>query len=339
MARAARGFVLAAALTLLAPTAWAQTRTEVPIRAVTLSDGVVRYGVPVTINGEAVLAGLDTGAQGLRLQHDAPGRASARATARPETYAFGSGARLHGSAGQVKLAIGALSADLSAHLVDRVECQPGREGCPGRLGPGYGFLGDGLPGEGFKVLLGANMGRTTVDHPLRALGARRWIIDLPRPGEAGDGRLILNPTNEEVAGYSMVRLIGGYRPEGGGLDDALWSCLRNLATDAQVCGPALMDTGAFLIRINNAESRTPWAKDAPVEMDFRNDGATPRVTLSLKTGALAQDIRFTTAPVRGAVLQVGIAPYYAFSILYDPRGQIGFKPRNPLEGLPKAGPN
>lgn len=337
--RRAAGPILAAAF-LLAPAAWAQesslARTEVPIRAVTLSDGVVRYGVPVTVNGEAALAGLDTGAQGLRLRPDAPGRAAAKPTTKPETYAFGSGAQLHGTTGQVKLAIGALSGDLSSHLVEKVDCLPGREGCPGRLGLGYGFLGNGLPGEGFKVLLGTNMGRTTVDHPLTALGARRWIIDLPRPGETGDGKLILNPSDDEVKAFTTVRLIGGYRREGGGLDDAIWSCLRNLTSGVQVCGPALMDTGAFLVRINNAPDARPWPKDTPVEMDFRNDGAKPAVALTMKASALAQDIRHTTAPVRGVVLQVGVAPYYAFSVLYDTKGQIGFKARPVLGDLPKA---
>lgn len=332
----AAGLILAAALFFAPAAAPAQTRTEVPIRAVTLSDGVVRYGMPVTINGQAALAGLDTGAQGLRLKPDAPGRKAAKATARPETYAFGSGAQLHGVAGQVRLAVGGLSGDVSAHLVDKVDCQAGKPNCPGRLGLGYGFLGDGLPGEGFKVLLGTNMGRTSIDHPMAALGVRRWIVELPRPGEAGDGRLILNPTDEEVAAFTLVRLIGGYRREGGGLDDAIWSCLRNEASGVQVCGPALMDTGAFLIRVNNAPDPKPWAKNAPVEMDFRNDGARPAVALTLKTGGLAQDVAFTTAPVRGVVLQVGIAPYYAYSILYDRRGQIGFQARPPVEGLPKA---
>ena len=52
----------------------------------------------------------------------------------------------------------------------------------------YGIASDGLPGEGFKAILGIDMARGRGRQPAsRFLGARRWIVELPRPGE-GDGR-------------------------------------------------------------------------------------------------------------------------------------------------------
>jgi hypothetical protein len=312
-------------------------RVEVPIREVKLSDGVIRYGVPITVNGADALAGLDTGASGLRLMSDAPGRSGAQATDRPETYAFGSGAHLVGTAGQVKLTLGADTAQVSAHLVAAVDCIARQPNCPGRLGLGYGFLGDGLPGEGFRVLLGANMGPTSIDTPLIALGARRWIIELPLPGQPETGRLIVNPTDAEVEGFIMLRLVVGYREADGGLHDAVWTCLRNLKSEARVCGPTLLDTGNAFIRINNAEFNPAWPPGTPMALDFKNDGLTTLASVRLTAGDPAQGLIMTTAPIRGVVLQPGMASYYAYSVLYDPRrGMIGLKARPPVEGLPRA---
>lgn len=330
-------FALSAASSALPQLAASPARFEAPIRAVQLSDGVIRYGVPVTLNGAEALAGLDTGASGLRIMPDAPGRSRLHPLARTETYTFGSGAHLEGTAGQATVSIGAAAAPVTVHLVDQVNCIARQPNCPGRLGLGYGFLGDGLPHEGFRVLIGANMGRTSVDNPLIALGAQRWIIELPRPGEAGDGRLIANPTDEEVKDFTMIRLVGGYREEDGGLHDAIWACLRNPKDESRACGPALMDTGAFSIRLNNTRLPAPWPPGAALVLDFRNDGLTPLASMGLTSGAKAQSIGLATAPVRGEVLQPGVAPYYAFSVLYDPRRRlIGLKARPPMEGLPQA---
>ena len=104
------------------------------------------------------------------------------------------------------------------------------------------------------------MGRTTIDHPLIAVGARRWIIELPRPGDGAPGRLILNPSDQEVSGFTMLRLVGGFREQdGGGLYDSVYGCLRNEATRGQVCGPVALDTGAFSVRVLNA-SLPAWAE-------------------------------------------------------------------------------
>lgn len=312
-------------------------RFEAPIRALQLSDDTIRYGVPVKINGVDAMAGLDTGATGLRLMPDAPGRGKARGSDKTESFTFGTGSHLDGVVGETDLTIGAVSGKVPAHLVNHVDCEARRPVCPGLLGLGYGFLGDGLPKEGYRILLGANMDRTGIDNPLIALGARRWIIDVPRPGEVGDGRLIGNPTDEELAGFTLVRLIGGYRREGGGLHDAIWGCLGNPVESNAFCGPMLMDTGAFALRLNNSGRARTWPDGTPLVLDFRNSGAAAAIGMRLVTGAQAQVVALASAPSPGVILQPGVAPYYAFSILYDPvRRLIGFKPRPPLAGLPQA---
>ena len=303
-------------------------RSEAPIREVMLSDGVRRYGVPVTIGSVEVLAGLDTGAAGLRIMPDAPGRAAARAETAAEDYTFGSGAHLEGVKGSVTIRIGDLSGAATVHLVNKVGCIPRAPGCPGSLGLKYGFLGDGLPGEGFRVLLGANMGRTSIDNPLIAAGARRWIIELPRPGETG--HLILNPTDDELAGFTLLRLLGGFREEeGGGLHDSVLGCLRNETTQARACGPVAMDSGAFSLRLLNAGlGAAPWAKDTPVALEFMDDHRQPVAAVQMIVGHMAQTLSFGAAPRRETIVQPGTAPYFAYSVLYDPaRRMIGLKAR------------
>ena len=232
----------------------------------------------ISVGGKEVLAGIDTGASGLRLLPDAVQGAQVQAGDTPEVFSFASGARPAGVIGRAKVAIGALSGEGSVHLVTKVDCVPGRPQCPGRLGLGYGFLGNGLPGEGFRALLGGSMGPTTVDTPLKLVGARRWIIELPRPGETRPGRLVLNPTAAEVAEFRMVRLVGGFRrprrrrparlgagvpaPGGGG---------------RSVCGLTTLDTGAHFIRVLNAPPGTADFKSGEaLVVDFLDPDRTPR---------------------------------------------------------------
>src|SRR4051812_40156970 len=66
-------------------------RVELPIEAVKLSDGTVRYGVRIEIGGKAVLAGIDTGASGLRVMPDVAQGMRLEETPTEEIFAFGSG--------------------------------------------------------------------------------------------------------------------------------------------------------------------------------------------------------------------------------------------------------
>ena len=123
------------------------------------------------------------------------------------------------------------------------------------------------------------------------------------------------------------------------MHDAVWTCLRNLATQVRACGPALLDTGAFLLRIANAGLTEPWAKGAPMVMDFQNDGVSVVASMRMTAGGQAQDIGYSTLPTRGVILQPGVAAYYAYAVLYDPKRRVlGFKARPPVEGLPQAAP-
>src|SRR5207344_1514729 len=104
----------------------------------------------------------------------------------------------------------------------------------------YGIASDGLPDEGFKAILGTDMAPAAVGNPLIAMGVRRWIVELPRPGEPGPGRLILNPDATDLAGFVMLPLAASYAQiQGGGVHDALPGCLAHAASRTRVCGAVL----------------------------------------------------------------------------------------------------
>jgi len=316
-------------------------RSEIPIREVRLSDGVRRYGIPMTIGGTEVLAGIDTGAAGLRVMPDAIPAGAARGSAAAEFYNFGSGTRLDGVAGRADIRIGALSGSSSLHLVNKAGCLASRPGCPGTLGLGYGFLGDGLPREGFRVLLGANMGRTTIDNPLIAVGARRWIIELPRPGDTAPGRLVINPSDEEIKDFVMLRLVGGFREEeGGGLHDSVQGCLTSETSQSRACGPVALDTGAYSVRVlNSSLGQTPWPSGATMTLEFTDETRKAAVTVRMVVGREMQSLFYGTAPRRENIIEAGVAPYFAYTVLYDPvRRMMGFKVRAPFDGGPAGNP-
>jgi len=333
-----RGAMLAIGLALATSPLHAQppasARVEIPIHDRTLSNGVHRYGFPLTIGGTELLAGLDTGAAGLRLLPDAVRAVDVEAGEKADEYGFSTGTRLLGKRGTAQIKIGSLSGKVSLQQVTSTACIPALPRCPGSLGLAqYGFLGSGLPGQGFRAQVGANMGPSSLDNPLMAVGARRWIIELPRPGETAPGRLILNPTDAEIAGFVMASLIGGFaEPGGGGMHDAVGGCLRNEATGARVCGPTAMDTGAFNVRVLNGRlGPRPWPEGTPMTLAFNNAQRQPVASMKMVVGRLGETLGYGEAPRREAMIQPGTAPYFAYAVLYDPGGRrLGFKARPPV---------
>src|SRR5258708_8691166 len=214
------------------------SRSEAPIRQSVLSNGALRYAVPIRVGRTALLASLDTGSTGLRILPGALAPADAAVSAEPETYGYASGSRYEGVVGEASVAIGAAEGTAQIHLIRGIGCFAYLPHCPASRTTlaQYGIAGGGLPGEGFKAILGIDMAPGRVGNPLRSLGVRRWIVELPRPGE-GDGRLVLNPTQAETEGYAMLPLAAPYAHErGGGLHDAVPGCLSNAAPHARACG-------------------------------------------------------------------------------------------------------
>jgi len=318
-------------------------RGEVAIREVVLSDGTRRYAVPLKVGAVAIDAGLDTGSTGLRILPGVLGDADAKDTGHGETYSYGSGAELAGVSGEGVVAIGGLSGRSSLQLVRRVGCTTAQPRCPASRIPAeqYGIQGDGLPNQGFKAILGINLSSTRIANPFLAIGVRRWIVELPRPGETAPGRIILNPTDAEVAGYAFLPFNPELSGLGGGRHDAVPGCLVNTASQAKACGAVTLDSGAPGIRVQNGGlGSRPWPEGAAAALAFYDAAGHAQAIESLVIGERAQasHLQFVEEPkMRGVTIFSGLTPYFAYSVLYDADRQgLGLKPRPPAPGGPKA---
>jgi hypothetical protein len=334
MTRWLAGIAALAALAQAAAAQPAPPRAELPIVASKLSNGALRYGVSIRIGARTLDAALDTGSTGLRVLPGVLGPGDATASRDAESYGYASGSRYEGMAGQAQVTLGALTARAPLHLIARIGCFAQYPHCPASRTPlpHYGIASDGLPDEGFKAILGTDMGSARVGNPLIAMGVRRWIIELPRPGEPGPGRLILNPTPAETTGFVMLPLATPYAQiQGGGVHDALPGCLVHAATQARACGPVLMDTGSSFLSVVNARRGPAWpdGSQAALELFDRSGAVALRQVLTLGSRDQATRLFWRDEPrAPGVMVFAGVAPYFAYDVLYDVRRQaIGLKAR------------
>lgn len=296
-------------------------RTELPIREVDLSDGVRRYAVTLTIDGQSVDVGLDTGSTGLRVLPRGLGAAGRAAHGEHVTYGYGSGTAFTGPAIRVAVAAGAVAGTIRVMRIDQVGCLERRADCPAsKVDPArYGIQGDGLPGEGFAAILGIRLKHDPVENPLIALGARRWIVELPRPGVPG-GRLILDPDDAEIAAYARI---------GVDADGTAPGCLIGPPAQGKVCGASFFDTGAPGLRVIVPRPPAPWPNGTAATLSVGN-GAAMR-SAAIQIGRREQATAMLAVPrpdARQTQLSFGLAPYFIWSVLYDAdRHEIGLKPR------------
>ena len=305
-----------------ASVALAADRVELPVRLVQLSDGTRRFGVPLTIDGHPVEAGLDTGSTGLRVMARAmPGNTAGGA---PAHYGYGSGTQLDGPVVTSTVAFGPLSGAIKVQRVDALSCLPGHSQCPvkrnGDLAT-FGIQGNGLPNEGFPAILGVNLRPAGAPNAFEALGARRWIVELPRPGDTAPGRIILNPDDADIAGFANYRLLDD--------DNSLAACITGPAPLERVCGPATLDSGAPGLRVVEAHGRAPIPNGTSVTIALGD--AKSQTTAALVTGQRDQASRLTLEQGPDSTqpkLFFGVAPYWRWSVLYDADAHtIGLKPR------------
>ena len=221
--------------------------------------------------------------------------------------------------------------------IDTIGCATGRSGCAaGRVTVAdYGIQGNGLPGEGFKAILGLNMASVNVPVLFGSLGVHRWIIELPRPGDARAGRLVLNPTDDEAAGYVALSRSSAFANARGGLHDAVDGCVVNEITHRSYCGSVMLDTGAPGVTVEADDASGRWALETPAILTFV-DGRKPLAAARFVTDRRDQASRFTLRDDHrslggGAgptVIHAGLLPYFAWSVLYDAdRNEIALKPR------------
>lgn len=331
-------------LTVLLPwhseIAKAQTRGEIPIREVILSDGVRRYGVPIKVGNTTIEAGLDTGSTGLRILPGVLTSTDAQGSSTRETYSYESGASLTGEVGTGTLAIGDLSAPVTMELINLVGCRRNVRGCFANRAPRslFGIMGGGRPGEGFSAILGTNMAEARIQSPLSAIGATRWIVELPRPDSGMPGKLILNPADHELGGFVMLPILYRMTLQEGGYHDAVMGCIISDAKSERVCGALLMDTGAPVIDIKGA-GKYDWPAGSAATLAFfdNKDKLLAGEKITLNSPSHASRLFFGEAERGQKMITIlaGLSPYFAFDVLYDPgKNLVGLKPRPAAPNAP-----
>lgn len=298
----------------------------------TLSDGTIRYWIPVKIGNTDVQALLDTGTTGLRVLPDIVSSADLMEGSRDRIF-VGSSTEFVGNVSEGTIAVGGFSALSPFQLIKDVKCQPGELSCPATQVPfdKYGLGADGLPGEGFHALIGMNMGSSDVANPLVAIGAKRWIVELPRPGDSTQGKLVLNPRDDEIMDYVHIPLLWRFRHDEP-LHDALSGCLQKSGSSRKACGTVTFDTGYPAMDVYGEHD--VWPENTKAELTI-SDGTEPRAAMSFNAGRKEQASQVFFDIRRGPTIFAGAVPYFAFDVLYDPgENEIGLKPRAIVAGMP-----
>jgi hypothetical protein len=307
------------ALALLMPTS-AGARAEIPIHEVDLRSGARRYAVTLTIDGKPVEVGLDTGSVGLRVLPRALGDAARAAKGGRISYSYGAGTQFDGAAIKVAISAGGISAPITIMRIDRIGCNRQKPNCAaGRSDPTtFGIQGDGVAGQGFAAILGIRLQHDAIENPFRLLGVKRWLVELPRPGDAA-GRLVLDPDDSEIANYQRIALDDYGRTAG---------CLVG-PPPLKVCGPAFFDSGAPGLRIFGDVQPQRWPDGTPIQIAVGDGKALATMDVIAGRRDQASGIFYEPTPAVPQVrLSLGLAPYFHWSVLYDAdRKQIGLRPR------------
>jgi hypothetical protein len=310
-------------------------RVELPIRQVVMPDGVPRYTIPITVGGSPVEAMLDSGSTGLRILPGTLPEGSFTPTPKADVYSYGSGAEYRGVIALAPMEIGGLKSAEPAtfQAIQTFGCMAPKPGCPvSKVRPEkYGIGGNGISGAGFRAIIGVNMADAPAKNPFYSVGARSWIIRLPKLGERTPGKLILNPAPEETAGFTRFRIQQRFAGSPGGLHDAIWGCLTHRRAKTELCGPFLLDTGGNDVSVVVAQgaSSTPWGPNVAVDVRLGDERRQP-MTATFTTGRSVPE-RMPFRPSQGQPntrINAGPLPYFWFDAFYDPAAKtVGLKPR------------
>jgi hypothetical protein len=324
---------LTAAVLCLAGGAHAQSpapRSEVPIREMTLSNGVSFYSIPIKVGGTVIEAGLDTGSTGVRVLPGTLASEDAVPSRILDLESFGIGTEYRGSVGRGTLAVGDLAEPVTLQLIRTVGCRRDAPQCPAaRVSPDqFRIMGLGLPGEGFRAMMGIGMREAEVQSPLPAIGATRWIVELPLPGTALPGRLILNPGDDEIRDFARLPTVAG---------DSVRGCILSEATNVSACGAVLMDTGSTAMAVFDSRLDPQAFPQGTVATLTFHDTAGPVAVERFEVGrpSQASGLSFQAGNGSATTMNIGRSPYFAFDVLYVPgESIIGLRPRPPAVSAP-----
>ncbi|HJS45844.1 MAG TPA: hypothetical protein VJ753_05525 [Rhizomicrobium sp.] len=303
-------------------------RVEIPISQVLGANGRFYYLISLSVGGSApVKTLLDTGSTGLRLLPDAIGSGDAVPTRRSSNYGYATGSQFTGTIAHGVVTIGGAKTTepVSIMLIDKVGCRKNRPNCPaaGLTARDFSFAQEAKMAEPNRARIGIRLASSDADNPLTKMGDGVWIVELPRPGEAAPGRLIVNPTPEEMANYKRLHV----DPETG----MTAGCVIDGSGSQKICGHVLPDTGGngMIVEARQRPSSFPWPNGTPAILALVDDR-------DVKFG-----MSFTVKHVPGDPENLhwqqgdppvprisGSYPFLGHSVLFDAnRREIGFKPR------------
>jgi len=314
-------------------------RTVIPITQTVLPDNDIRYSIPVSIGGgPPIPALLDTGSTGLHVFAAALQTANFDDTGAATNYAYGSGERLSGSIATATIGIGAEATNntIPFQIVRAAGCLAAAPGCPAAnlAFADYGIGGDGIANQGFNAIIGVSLtpASDTVN-PLEDIGARRWIIALPEPGQTSPGALILNPDEDDLANFQMFPLTAAPTPPGqpSGWQDTLSTCLSDQAAGQTICGTAALDTGSpgIIAYRQDGLSAPLWSPGDSTSLAFSAPGTPSQATVNFAADGYFGS-GMVEAPAFGSApdLVAGVLPFLAYDVLYDANaGAIGLRAR------------
>ncbi len=307
-------------------------RVVVPISQTTLSDGTIRYSVPIRLgNSPPVQAFLDTGSTGLRILPDLISPTEYELTATPNVYSYASGVEIRGLVANATVSVGSgiTATRIPVQIGQSIGCVASNPSCPAaQVAPqDFGLGGNGVPGQGFKAIIGVGLkAATEVINPLTRMGSGSWIVILPLPQQSAPGMLIINPSAADRARYHLFQL--GAFAKGGWADGALPGCLANDTTARLVCGFTLLDTGHWPIEVHSSQvaQQRVWLQSSLVRLYFEDPQG--RSTVGFQTG-VQPGSRITEFPTSGAqTIVAGPIVFHGLGVLYDSQsGVIGFGAR------------
>jgi hypothetical protein len=319
----------------------AAERIEVPIRQTRVLPRLIHYSIPVSIAGGAPIeAMLDSGSTGLRLLPPAMPAQGLEETDTRTIYSYGIGLKITGKVWEGEVSVGGAetAGAIRIHAISAIGCVPSKPKCPGAKTTIDRFLlgGRGDPEHGYQAIIGVGLAPNAVVNPLAAIGDGVWIITLPKPDTGKPGKLILNPTAEERAGFTMFQLerkdlntpFGQMR----GWDAHIPGCLANANTKRSFCAPSLLDSGApgMLAHSNKKSETDGWNSGAPALFAFVTNGkviGSDGFLINMQPGSGFNVSERDEGPLERE-LKMGTLPYFSFDVLYDSKaGMIGLKKR------------
>jgi hypothetical protein len=310
----------------------AADRIDVPIKQTTLSNGLVRYSIPVVFGGKSVDAMLDTGSTGLSVLTSAIPASSYAPSKFSFSIGFVSGQKFIGHVDRAVIGLGNApkTATVEINAIDSLGCSESTPHCA-RQRYDNGLVGGNI----FNALVGVSLPSPALVYPLTNPLLRfgdSWIIVLPRPGERAPGHLIINPTADERNGFDLFPAGQGFNV-GGDQDNPLPGCLIHEADGRKLCGPIDFDSGkSDITEISHDLSLTHWPVGTSGAFSFDVPGG--KTILAKFKVAQAPTITHVFVGPSPSFHQpaprvkAGVEPFMLFSVLYDfRRGQIGLKAR------------